>query len=153
MTTYATAAQVAAKWRTLTAAEAASVEAHLEEGSALLRRLIAGLDDAIADESVDAVLVRMVLTNAVLRVMRNPSGATSQTVGPESATFAGLNARPEVTFTEAELALLLPDSDTVSVGGAVIGTAKLGVPDWASRAAETYPYGYQSESYPYGYRC
>lgn len=135
MTTYATTAQVAAKWRTLSSAEEAAAQAHLDEGSALLRRMVSGLDDAIADETVDAVLVRMVLTNAVLRVMRNPSGATSQTVGPESATFSGLNARPEVTFTEAELALITPAGEVLSSGGSVIGSLALGRPNWAY----TYP--------------
>ena len=130
MTTYATVAQLAAKFRPLSASEEATAEMHLEEGSALLRGLVSGLDDAIADATVDAILVRKVLTDAVLRVMRNPSGATSQTVGPEQATFSGLNAKAEVTFTESELALVTPPVDGVSAGGSPIGSVRLGPPIW-----------------------
>lgn len=132
MTTYATVAQLVAKFRPLSSTEEATAEVHLEEGSALLRRKVDGLDDGIADGSVDSVLVRKVLTDAVKRVMSNPSGVTSQTVGPEAATFAGLNARSELTFTDEELALVTPvsEEDEISAGGSVIGTASLDRPDW-----------------------
>lgn len=147
MTTYATVEQLAAKWQQpLTDSAAIRAEMDLEEGSALLRRLVPGLDAGLAigdadvslPGAVDRILVRKVLIDSILRVMRNPSGATSQTVGPESATFGGLNAKPEVTFTDAELAMVTPGSAGVSVGGFAVGSVRLGRPVWAYECPQVW---------------
>ena len=136
MSVYATAAQVEVKWqRDMTAAQVASAEVLLEEGSALLRALVPGLGAGLAavPPTVDALLVRKVLTDAVLRVLRNPAGVTTQVVGPESATFSGVAARAELTFLPSELAMIAPAAtvDGLAVGGFAIGSARLGRPDWA----------------------
>lgn len=133
MTVYATVEQVAAKWqRTLTPAQEASADVLLEEGSALLRAQVPGLDAGLAavPPTVEAVLVRKVLTDAVLRVLRNPAGVVTQVVGPESATFSGQAARAELAFLPAELAMVTPADDSVSVAGYAIGSVSLGIPGY-----------------------
>jgi hypothetical protein len=145
VTVYATADQVAAKlFRTLSAMESAAAEILLEEGSALLRTLVPGLDDALAlsPPAVDVVLVRKVLSDAVARVLRNPSGASSQTVGPESASFSGLAARPELAFLASELAMITPPVAGLSAGGFAVGSIRLGRPDYCAPAV---PYGSEAD--------
>jgi hypothetical protein len=125
---YATVADVLVKRPGMSLAEQDAAAVDLEEGSALLRQLVPGLDDAIAAGTVDALLVRKVLRDAVLRVLRNPTGVVSQTVGPESATFSGLGARAELGFLSAELALISPAGEGLSSGGFALGSARLGLP-------------------------
>lgn len=140
--TYATVADLLIKRPDLSDVQQASAAVDLEEGSALLRLNIPGLDDGLAAGTVDAVLVRKVLRDAVLRVLRNPSGVTTQVVGPESATFSGLASRAEVGFTPAELAMITPAVEGVSVDGQVIGSFRLGRADWCAPGG----YGFSSEA-------
>lgn len=128
MTNYATVADLLKKRPDLTSAQQVSAQEDLDEGSELLRQLIPGLDDSIAGGTVSAILARKVLRDAVLRVLRNPSGVSSQTVGPESASWSGQASRAELGFLPSELALLMPSSDNVSVNGFVIGSARLSRP-------------------------
>jgi hypothetical protein len=143
-TTYATTADLVAKAPNLTAAQRATGAVHLEEGSALLRQLVPGLDAGLTAGTVDPVMVRKVLTDAVLRVLRNPSGVTTQVVGPESATFSGLAARAELGFTPAEVAAVTPAPEEPSVGGSLVGSARLGLP---------YQWGQWAPSLPPGAEC
>jgi hypothetical protein len=94
--------------------------------------------------TVDVIMVRKVLTDAVLRVLRNPSGVTTQVVGPESATFSGLAARAELGFTPAEVAAVTPAPEEPSVGGSLVGSARLGLP---------YQWGQWAPSLPPGAEC
>jgi hypothetical protein len=130
VTTYATVGDLLVKRPDLTPAQQTSAAADLEDGSALLRRLVPGLDDAIAEGVVDPILVRKVLRDAVLRVLRNPAGVTTQVVGPESATFSGLAQRAELAFLDAELALITPAVVGLSSGGYAIGSFRLGRPEY-----------------------
>lgn len=125
---YATLADLEAKSPAPIPSTMASVL--LEEGEAILRASVPGLDDAILAGTVDPVLVRKVLTDAVLRVLRNPTGVTTQTVGPESATFSGQAQRAELQFLPAELALIAPPVAGLSAGGYALGSFRLGRPDW-----------------------
>lgn len=127
---YATISDVLVKRPDLTPAQQASAEADLEDGSALLRREVPGLDDGIAAGTVDPILVRKVLRDAVLRVLRNPAGVTTQVVGPESATFSGLAQRAELAFLDSELAMITPTTEGLSSGGFAIGSFRLGRPDY-----------------------
>jgi hypothetical protein len=145
VTVYATVEQLSAKLqRDLSGLPGAAAELLLEEGSALLRALVPGLDDALAaaPPTVDAVLVRKVLTDAVARVLRNKAGVTSQTVGPESATFSGQAARAELGFLASEIAMITPAVDGLSVGGFAIGSVRLGRPDYCA----PYGRGFASEA-------
>jgi hypothetical protein len=133
MATYATTADLETKWQqAMSAAQLAAAQVLLDEGEAILRAHIPTLDAAVAAGTVQAVLVRKVLTDAVLRVMRNPTGVTSQTVGPESATFSGLAQRAELAFLAGELALITPAVEGLSANGYAIGSFRLGRPNWCS---------------------
>lgn len=124
MATYATVANLEAKWRDLTTAEEATAAVLLDEAEAVLLAVVAGIADRIASGDLNVVLVRKVLTDAVKRVMETPSGVQSQTVGPESVTYVSSRAVREVLFTDAELALL---GEVVegSVNGYAMGSIRL----------------------------
>ena len=85
----------------------------------------------IAAGTVSAVLARKVVTDAVIRVLGNPSGVTMQTLGPESVQFAGVRTLGTVEFTASELASLAPAGDGVSAAGVAVGSATFGFP-WVS---------------------
>lgn len=129
---FATPTDVVTLWRpsnpVLSDPETTYVTVLLTQASALIRRGVSGIDDAIASGDVDADLVSMVAANAVLRVLRNPSGASQQSIGPESASFAGVKAAGQVVITAEELALLSPLSDGTTVGGSVVGSFRLARP-------------------------
>lgn len=127
---YATVDYVAAKWRTLTTAEQAKCQVLIDEGEALLALALPGLAADVAAGAVDVVIVRKVVSDAVIRVLRNPAGVIQQTVGPESVSWARADASGTVEFTDDELALLVPaeEDDTICADGQVIGAATLGRP-------------------------
>lgn len=128
----ATAADVAVKWRpggpALTDGEVAYVTVLVGEASAKLRRRVAGLDALIAQGTVDAVLVIAVVTDAVLRVLRNPGGVSQQSIGPSSASFSGIRAAGQVVITDDDVAQLVP----VEAGDldAAVGTFRFATGSW-----------------------
>ena len=129
--TYATLADVEAKWRTLpAAADQNRASALLAEAEALLDSKLPDLTANIAAGTVSAVLARKVVTDAVIRVLGNPSGVTMQTLGPESVQFAGVRTLGTIAFTKDELETLHPaDPDApAEAGGFAVGTATLGIP-------------------------
>jgi hypothetical protein len=131
--TYATSTDVSIKWRptgpALSTAESAWVDVLIGEASALLRRRLPGLDASITAGTIDATLARMVVTNVVLRVVRNPAGVTQQAVGPESATYAKSQAVGQVVVTDDDIAVLT-DPNAASVGGVLVGTVNVNGPWW-----------------------
>lgn len=128
----ATAADVQVKWRPggpdLTAGESAYVNVLIGEASAKLRRRVTGLDELIAQGAVDSVLVVAVVTDAVLRVLRNPAGVSQQSIGSSAASFAGIRAVGQVVITDEDVAQILP-VDAGDVGVAV-GTFRFAVGSW-----------------------
>lgn len=64
--------------------------ANLLIGSALtlLRARIPGLDEKVSTGAVDPELVSMVIASAVARVLKNPDGWYSQTMGPFTGTMS-----------------------------------------------------------------
>jgi hypothetical protein len=128
--TYATVANLEAKWRNLTASEEATAQVLLDEAEAVLLVLVADLADRVTSGDLNVVLVRKVLTDAVKRVMETPSGVQSQTVGPESVTYVSSRAVREVLFTDAELALL-GEAVEGSVNGYAMGSIRLARPRYA----------------------
>lgn len=129
---YAVRADVHAKWPLTSPIAEARADALLAEAEALLNRELPDLAGNITSLAVDPVLARMVVTNAVIRVLANPAGVSMQTVGPESVQFSGVRTLGSIAFTDDELALLTPpDPDgPVSANGMAIGTATLAHP-WA----------------------
>jgi Phage protein Gp19/Gp15/Gp42 len=128
---YATLSDVAVKWRPLSAADSDKVTALLAEATALLDAKIPTLAAAVTAATISPVLARMVVTDAVIRVLANPAGVTAQTLGPESVQFSGVRTLGSLAFTDDELALLTPpavDDGQISVDGCAVGAAALGAP-------------------------
>ncbi len=100
MAAFATKDDVAAQWRTLTTAEGAAAESHLDSVAALIRgeftdRL--GLDDVPADKLPAAKTVSIEIVKTALLTGRWP-GHTSynigRTEGPRAKTDSGTLASP-----------------------------------------------------------
>jgi hypothetical protein len=129
---YAVRADVHAKWPLTSPMVETRADALLAEANALLGRELPDLAANITAGTVDTVLARMVVTNAVIRVLVNPAGVSMQTLGPESVQYAGVRTLGAVAFTDDELKLLTPDDPDgpVSAGGSAIGSASLAFP-WA----------------------
>jgi hypothetical protein len=108
MAAYAEASDVAARFRPLTTEEALIVPVLLEDASNLLRATIEDLDDEIADGDIDAELVKMIVCNMVIRVLKNPTGATqgSQTAGPFTISTSYDEATRNMYPLDWELQLL-----------------------------------------------
>lgn len=127
---YAVRADVHAKWPLASPVAEARADAVLAEAEAVLDRLLPDLAANVAALAVDPVLARMVVTNAVIRVLANPGGASMQTIGPESVQFTGVRTLGAVAFTDAELALLAPATPGAvpAVAGSAVGSASIGFP-------------------------
>lgn len=84
MPPFAQPSDVAARFRPLTVEEQAIVAVLLEDASNLLRAAVPDLDEKIDIGEINVDLVKMVVCNMVIRVLKNPTGATqgSQTAGP-----------------------------------------------------------------------
>lgn len=138
MATYASVADLEAKWRALSSTEEATAQILLDEAEALLLALVDGLADRVTSGDLSSVLVRKVLTDAVRRSMSTPSGVQSQTVGPESVTYFRSGSAGDGWFTAQELALLGAAVDN-SVAGQAMGSARLIRPRYAPWCGPTYP--------------
>ena len=110
----ATTADVEARWRPLSAQEDTNAETFLDDAWVMLRRHFTRLEVdietlAAADADLTADLIRVMAT-AVLRVMKNPDGLSSESVDDytykrDEAASAGL-----LYFLDDELDGLLPGS-------------------------------------------
>lgn len=101
----------------LTPAQEGLAQHLVRAASALLRHhsRIAGtdLDAAVRSGAVDPEVAALTVTNMVLRVMRNPEGLRSKTVGPFSRTYDTSAAAGQLVVTADDLAGITP---TVVVG-------------------------------------
>ncbi len=103
------------------------VEDKLRRGSVRLRQLVPSLDTRMAlpasdPQSVDPEVPETLLVEAVLRLVRNPTGAAQQQAGPFSLQLPAGQAA-EIRFDEAEVhSLLDPPAD------APAGSLRLAVP-------------------------
>lgn len=107
MADFATTADVEARWRPLSATELVMCAALLEDASAMIR---AQFPNAMF---LDVALTRLACVNMVLRVLKNPDGARSETIGPYTQTF-GSQMAGALMVTAAETALLTPPSVSTS---------------------------------------
>lgn len=138
---YAVRSDVEAKWPLTSPVAQARADALLVEAEALLNRLVPNLASNITSLAVDPVLPRMVVTNAVIRVLANPAGVSMQTLGPESVQYSGVRTLGAIAFTADELELLTPDDPDApsSAGGAAVGTANLAAP-WVQIGTQSTPW-------------
>lgn len=114
-TPYATASDVAARWRPLSDADIARAGVLAGDASALLRAEFPGLDSQIASGAVDADVVTIVVANMVKRAMLAPADGISQEsegVGPYSHSQSYANPLGNVFLTAAERTLILGKQPT-----------------------------------------
>lgn len=80
-------ADIEGLWRPLSPPEETKAWNLLRLASALLRSKVPTVDDRIADNTLDADLVKGVVAGMVVRVLQNPGGVRSKSVGAVSVTF------------------------------------------------------------------
>lgn len=86
----------------------------------LLRRRGVALTDLVTDPTMIQV-VKDVLENAVVRVLRNPGGARSETEGDYAIVHNPLDGSGNIWFPDVDLDLLAPRASSV-------GTIRVGLP-------------------------
>lgn len=104
----------------------------LDDAEALLRRQVKGIAARIALVSTDAnwldpALVRKVICDAVIRVLRNPKNLSWEREGDYSYGMPisyKVSETGGLEFTETELEMLAPPSATPNK----VGTIQLGIP-------------------------
>lgn len=99
---------VAGQFGSLTPAEEGLASWLLRAASQMVRARRPAVDDLIAAGSLSGDLVALAVTNMVLRVLRNPAGLRSETVGPFSRSYDTSVAAGLLVLTADEEALLNP---------------------------------------------
>jgi hypothetical protein len=101
---FATADDVAARWRPLTSAEEDQADVFAADASALIRARFPGIDG-----QVDPAILTIVVAGMVKRAMIAPDDGVSQeseTVGPYSRSQSFANPLRNVFLTAADLVLI-----------------------------------------------
>jgi hypothetical protein len=99
----------------LSPARAATCRALIKRASQLVRDTYPGIDDRIAAGTVPGDSAGLAVLNMVARVMRNPDGLRSQTIGPISRAFDTDVATGMLEITAAETGLLIPVTSSGNV--------------------------------------
>jgi len=135
VTAYATASDVAAGWRTLTADEQARATVLLARAAVLIDTQVPSVPARITAGTLDAEVPKTVSVNMVQRVLRNPEGVTQQTLGPAAVTYdrddTGL-----LVLTESDLVALMPAA--VTDGAASVGVGSIRLAPWATTEIPTW---------------
>lgn len=121
----ATVGEYAALYGTLSAARQAVCRALIKRASQLVRDTVPGIDDRIIAGAVSADSVGLAVLNMVARVMRNPDGLRSQTIGPISRSFDTDVATGMLEITSADMGLLVPATTTAGARRSRMGTARI----------------------------
>lgn len=106
MADFATHADVANAWRTLTAAEQGVATAKLGYASRIVRANVPTVDARIASGALDSDLVRDVVVEMVLRHLRNPDGKRSEQLDDYAYTRDQALSAGEIFLTDLELGML-----------------------------------------------
>lgn len=117
---------VSAQFGTLTGAQEGIVSFLLRAASAMIRHAYPYIDVQIAAGRVDPDLAALAVANMILRVLRNPNGLRSETVGPFSRSYDTGTAAGLLVITSTEAGLLVPTpvlADGSPIGG--IGTIRV----------------------------
>lgn len=109
----------------LTATRAATCRALLKRASQLVRDSYPGIDERIASGIVSADSAGLAVLNMVARVMRNPDGLRSQTIGPISRSFDADAASGMLQITTADAGMLIPPANTGRGVRGRIGTVRV----------------------------
>lgn len=108
---FATADDLAARWRALTPAEEERATVLLGDASAFVRATCAGIDDRIAAETLELAVVVAVVVGMVKRAMLAGDlgegiGQQQQTAGPFGTSLTFTNPTGSVYLTKADRRLL-----------------------------------------------
>ncbi len=109
----------------LSAAKAATCRALIKRASQLVRDTVPGIDAQISAGTLPGDSVGLAVLNMVARVMRNPDGLRSQTIGPISRAFDTDLATGMLEITDAELSLLIPPVPSGRRARGKMGTARI----------------------------
>jgi hypothetical protein len=127
---YATASDVAAGWRTLTADEQARATVLLDRAAVLIRSAVPSLPARLLAATLDPLVPLTVSVNMVQRVLRNPEGVTQQMLGPASVTY-DRDDSGALYLTDADLAAL-SSAAVVTSGAASVGAGSIALDPWAT---------------------
>lgn len=116
----ATVGDVAAQFGSMSTAQQGLASTLLRGASALLRARVPDLDARIAAGTLDPSLAALAATNLVLRVMRNPTGLRSKTVGPFTQTWDTTSATGLLHVTADDLGLLVVVAASVAAPASTI---------------------------------
>lgn len=109
---------VSAQYGSMTPAEESLAGWLLRAASNLVRARRPNIDQQIAAGTVSGEMAALAVTNMVLRVLRNPAGLRSETVGPFSRSYD--------TSVAAGLLVLAPDDEALLNPAATASTGTLG---------------------------
>lgn len=104
----ATIGDVAGQYGSLTPAQEGLTGWLLRAASQMVRARFPNIDAYLAAGSLDRDVVALAVTNMVLRVLRNPGGLRSETVGPFSRSWDTRVAAGLLVITDDELGMLTP---------------------------------------------
>ena len=105
MADFASTADVAARWRPLSAAETTVATALITDASAVLRARVPTIDARVTAGDLPVALPRSVCVQMVLRVLRNPDGLVSEQIDDYGIRRAD-SATGTLYVTDDELSLL-----------------------------------------------
>ncbi len=112
---------VAEQFGTLTPAQESLTKALLRAASAMIRSRYPAVDSLIAAGRLNPDLVALAATNMVLRVLRNPGGLRSETIGPFSRSYDTKYAAGLLVLGADEEPLLTPPI-VVGAAASPVGT-------------------------------
>jgi hypothetical protein len=110
---FAAVGDVAAQYGSMTPAEESLAGWLLRAASNMVRARQPTIDQQIAAGLVSQDMAALAVTNMVLRVMRNPSGLRSETVGPFSRSYDTSVAAGLLVFTDDEAQLITPAGESL----------------------------------------
>jgi len=116
---FAAIGDVASQYGAMTPGEETLAGWLLKAASNMIRSRRPLIDQQLADGTISRDMAALAVTNMVLRVIRNPAGLRSETVGPFSRAYDTTHAAGLLVFTDDEADLLDPSGD--STPPAVIG--------------------------------
>lgn len=115
-TPFATAADVAARWRTLTSAEASVANILTTDASSMVRERWSDVDARIAAGTLSADSVKRVVAYMVKRAMINADAegleSRAQTAGPFSVSDKFSNPLSSLFFTAADILVFDPSGSS-----------------------------------------
>jgi hypothetical protein len=123
---FAAVGDVRAQMGSMTAAQESLAAWLIRAASNLVRSRVPLIDQQIALGLVTAEMAALTVTNMVLRVLRNPNGLRSETVGPFSRAYDTSVAAGLLVFSEDDAAIITPvEQIPDGLGGLGIGTIRI----------------------------